>query len=169
MKTKLRRVAADLLSLVAAHAPTNLKEWVRAMQAELDHVEGDWSAFFWALGGIAAVLKLSMLQLLLTPRWKEKNMIKYIGQILLSAIVALAVCFVWIFVWLTALKVAGLQWGSLPMWRWMFIFLVEVIYVAIATKLWRRRKLVSVGIALAGFTQLLFAILTAMSQYGLVR
>lgn len=166
MKTKLRRVAVHLLSIVAAHTPANLKEWVRAMQAELGHVEGDWSAFFWALGSIGAVLKLSVIQLLLTARRKEKNMIKNIGQILPGVIVALAVGFVGIFVYLTALKVAGLQLGSS---RWMFTFLAEVIYVAIATALWRRRKLVSVGIALAGFTQLLFAILTAMSQYGLVR
>ena len=134
------------------------------MQAELDHVEGNWSSFFRALGGIAAMLEFSMIQFVTNQKWRGKNMIRHISQILLGAIVAIAVSIVGSFVWLTALSVAGLQLSSLPLWpRLVFISLLDVIYIAIATVLWgHRRKLVSVGISLAGLAQLLSVILTVI-------
>jgi len=58
------------------------------------------------------------------------------------------------------LKVAGLQLSEVGMsQRLMFVFLLEVTYVLIATAQWRRRKFVSVGVSLAGLTQLASVIL----------
>ena len=58
------------------------------------------------------------------------------------------------------LKVAGLQLSEVGMsQRLMFVFLLEVTYVLIATAQWRRQKFVSVGVSLAGLAQLASVIL----------
>jgi hypothetical protein len=159
----LRRITSRLLSLAAACAPAKFAEWARAMLGELDYVEDDWSAFFWALGSIAVLLRFSTIQLLLIPKWRDKSMIRHTGQVLLGAVVAGIVCMAGSLVCIASLKVAGLQLSDVRMsQRLMFIFLLEVTYVVIATAQWHRRKIVSVGVSLAGLTQLASVILTLM-------
>jgi hypothetical protein len=157
----LRRITSRLLSLAAACAPTKFAEWARAMLGELDYVEDDWSAFFWALGSIGVLLRFSTIQLLRIPKWRDNSMIRHTGQVLLGAVVAGIVCVAGSLVCMALLKVAGLQLGDVRMsQRLIFIFLLEVTYVVIATALWHRRKFVSVGVSLAGLTQLASVILT---------
>ena len=150
-----------MLSLAAACAPAKFADWARAMLGELDYVEDDWSAFFWALGSIGVLLRFSTIQLLLIPKWRDKSMIRHTGQVLLGAVVAGIVCMAGSLVCIALLKVAGLQLSDVRMsQRLIFIFLLEVTYVVIATAQWRRRKFVSVGVSLAGLTQLASVILT---------
>jgi len=156
----LRRIASRLLGLAADCAPTKFAEWARAMLGELDYIEDDWSAFFWALGSISVLLRFSAIQLLLIPKWRDKSMIRHTGQVLLGAVVAGIVCMAGSLVRMALLKVAGLQLSEVGMsQRLMFVFLLEVTYVLIATAQWRRRKFVSVGVSLAGLTQLASVIL----------
>jgi hypothetical protein len=157
----LRRFTVRLLTLAAACAPTKFAEWARAMMGELDYVEDDWSAFFWALGSIGVLLRFSTIQILLIPKWRDKSMIRRTGQVLLGAVVAGIVCMAGSLVCIALLKVAGMQLSDARMsQRLMFIFLLEVTYVLIATAQWRRRKFVSVGVSLAGLIQLASVILT---------
>lgn len=159
----LRGITARLLSFAAACAPTKFAEWARAMLGELDYVEDDWSAFFWALGSIGVLLRFSTIQLLLIPKWRDKSMIRQTGQVLLGAVVAGIVCMAGSLVRMAMLKVAGLQLSDVRMsQRLMFILLLEVTYVVIATAQWHRRKFVSVGVSLAGLTQLASVISTLM-------
>jgi hypothetical protein len=82
-------------------------------------------------------------------------MIRHTGQVLLGAVVAGIVCVAGSLVCMALLKVAGLQISDIRMsQRLIFIFLLEVAYVVIATALWHRRKFVSAGVSLAGLTQL---------------
>jgi hypothetical protein len=131
------------------------------MLGELDYVEDDWSAFFWALGSIGVLLRFSTIQLLLNPKWRDKSMIRHTGQVLLGAAVAGIVCIAGSLLCMTLLKVAGLQLSEVRIpQRLIFIFLLEVAYGVIATAQWRRRKFVSVGVSLAGLAQLASVILT---------
>lgn len=87
-------------------------------------------------------------------------MIRHTRQVLLGAVVAGIVCMAGSLACMALLKVAGLQLSDVRMsQRLMFIFLLEVIYVVIATAQWRRRKFVSVGVSLAGLAQLASVIL----------
>ena len=87
-------------------------------------------------------------------------MIRHTGQVLLGAVVAGIVCMAGSLVRMALLKVAGLQLSEVGMsQRLMFVFRLEVTYVLIATAQWRRRKFVSVGVSLAGLTQLASVIL----------
>ena len=52
-----RRWAAAMLRAAAGLAPQQTRGWATAMLRELDFIEGDWSALFWALGGLAAILR----------------------------------------------------------------------------------------------------------------
>jgi hypothetical protein len=159
----LRRISSRLLSLAAACAPTKFAEWARAMLEELDYVEDDWSAFFWALGSIGVLLRFSTVQLLLIPKWRDKSMIRHTGQVLLGAVVAGIVCMAGSLACIALLKVAGLQLSDVRMsQRLIFIFLLEVTYVVIATAQWHRRKFLSVGVSLAGLIQLASVILALM-------
>ncbi len=156
-----RRIASRLLTLAVACAPTKFAEWARAMLGELEYVEDDWSAFFWALGSIGVLFRFSTIQLLLVPKWRDKSMLRHTGQVLLGAVVAGIVCMAGSLVCMALLKVAGLQLSEVRIsQRLIFIFLLEVAYGVIATTLWRRRKLVSVGVSLAGLAQLASVILT---------
>ena len=88
-------------------------------------------------------------------------MIRHTGQVLLGAVAAGSVCMAGSLVCIALLKVAGLQLSDVRMsQRLMFIFLLEVTYVVIATAQWHRRKFVSVGVSLAGLTQLASVIWT---------
>jgi hypothetical protein len=157
----LRRITSRLLTLAAACAPTKFAEWARAMPGELDYVEDDWSAFFWALGSIGVLLRFSTIQLLLIPKWRDKSMIRQTGQVLLGAVVAGMVSMAGSLVCMALLKVVGLQLSDVRMsQRLIFIFLLEITYVVIATAQWRRRRFVSVGVSLAGLAQLASVVLT---------
>jgi hypothetical protein len=123
----LRTITSRLLSLTAACAPTKFAEWARAMRGELDYVEDDWAAFFWALGSLGVLLRISTIQLLLNPKWRDKSVIKHTGQVLLGAVMAGIVCVAGSLVCLASLKVAGLQLSDIQMsQRLIFIALLEV-------------------------------------------
>jgi hypothetical protein len=52
-----RTLAAKLLRVVVRLAPAESRDWAAAMLRELDFIEEDWSALFWALGSLAAILR----------------------------------------------------------------------------------------------------------------
>ena len=62
-----RNLAARLLTAVLRYAPPESREWASAMLRELDFIEGDWPAFFWALGSAAAIARHA------ASNWKSWN------------------------------------------------------------------------------------------------
>jgi hypothetical protein len=64
--TPLHRLAACLLRAGIRLAPGEAREWGNAMLSELQHIEGNWAAVAWALGG-AGVLAKQVLVALLVP------------------------------------------------------------------------------------------------------
>ncbi len=52
-----RKLAQRILELVQRLAPEECREWVNAMLCELDFVDGEWSALFWATGSCLAVVR----------------------------------------------------------------------------------------------------------------
>src|SRR2546421_1011009 len=71
-KAYSRRVANLLLRFAIRIAPQYTLEWGRAMLSELNHVEGDWSALVWAIGG-ASVLAKHALRSLVIPGGSRKT------------------------------------------------------------------------------------------------
>ncbi|HMD10248.1 MAG TPA: hypothetical protein VKH63_22130 [Candidatus Acidoferrum sp.] len=52
-----RRVAIELLRFAIWIAPHDTHEWGQGMLSELNHVEGNWSALLWSLGGAGVLAK----------------------------------------------------------------------------------------------------------------
>jgi hypothetical protein len=51
----IRKFAVWLLNIALRHAPAESRDWAEAMLRELDFIESDWAAFFWALGCTGAI------------------------------------------------------------------------------------------------------------------
>ena len=52
----IRGLAAKILGASVRRASPSMQEWGKAMLAEMEHVEGDWAALFWAFGGARSLL-----------------------------------------------------------------------------------------------------------------
>jgi hypothetical protein len=52
-----RQLAVKIMNLSAGYATPGAREWVDAMSRELDFIENDWSALWWALGSTRVLFK----------------------------------------------------------------------------------------------------------------
>jgi len=55
-----RRLALRLLRVVVRNASSDSRDWADAMLRELDFIESDWAALFWALGSTTAIFRHSV-------------------------------------------------------------------------------------------------------------
>ena len=53
----IRRLASAILTASVRWASPGVRQWGNAMLHEMDFVEGDWAALFWALGSATALFK----------------------------------------------------------------------------------------------------------------
>jgi hypothetical protein len=61
--TRIRSLASRALNAVVRRAPAEVREWGTAMSREMDFIENDWDALFWALGSVKS----------LTVSWKGRR------------------------------------------------------------------------------------------------
>jgi hypothetical protein len=54
-----RKLAVKLMRAVVRFSSEQGREWASAMLEELDFIEGDWEALFWALGCTTAIFRYS--------------------------------------------------------------------------------------------------------------
>jgi hypothetical protein len=60
-----RRVASLLLRSATRITPSDTLDWAQAMLSELSHVEGDWTALLWAVGGASVLAKHALLSVVI--------------------------------------------------------------------------------------------------------
>src|SRR6266478_3146460 len=60
-----RRIAALLLRFAIWIAPRDTLDWGRGMFSELNHVQGNWAALLWAVGGAGVLAKHALLSVIL--------------------------------------------------------------------------------------------------------
>jgi hypothetical protein len=60
-----RRVASLLLRSAIRITPSDTLDWAKAMLSELTHVEGDWTALLWAVGGASVLAKHALLSVVI--------------------------------------------------------------------------------------------------------
>jgi hypothetical protein len=66
-----RRLATLLLRLAIWIAPHDTHDWGHGMLSELQHVEGNWSALLWSLGGAGVLAKHAMLAVIFPGRHRR--------------------------------------------------------------------------------------------------
>jgi hypothetical protein len=131
------------------------------MLRELDFIESDWSALFWAIGSATAIFRHSV------PRGLKAWLVKCLDQKeglgsestgkkavgLISGIViavAVAGCAFGL-VSLIFYLFPAWDFGPVPWWVGMMV-IPEMICIGAAIALWRKRRLMAVGILLSAVT-----------------
>ena len=56
----IRRFALKILNTVARWSSPGTRDWVAAMSREMDFIENDWAALWWALGSYADSFQASV-------------------------------------------------------------------------------------------------------------
>jgi hypothetical protein len=154
-----RRLASRLLGAAVLHASPEGQEWVRAMLSELDFIESDWAALFWALGSARAIFKYSLSRRL--RAWlkrssqEERPMLKYIRSnaaatlsgigMAVGVLVAAFGLVRLLLVLFPASDLKGVESAELL----AVIVVPETIFVVAAVALWRKRRPMAVGMALS--------------------
>jgi hypothetical protein len=146
-----RRLAVKLLSAVVRHAPGDSRDWASAMLRELDFIEGDWAALWWALGSTTVILRraASVWRLWFKNKTMEGKMNNKgkkalaVGLGVLSAL-ALVGCA------LATLRLTGIMFSGLDHAHWAdwlaVMAIPEAIFVAATVMLWRKKGPVAGGI-----------------------
>jgi hypothetical protein len=158
-----RNLARRLLRAALQFAPPGCREWTEAMLSELEFIEGEWPALFWALGCTTAIFRQCLLEwgaqfgkqlgnLLGIRPIKEENKVNSTGKKTLGVLsgvgIALALgvgAFFLRNVIADMLLAVGIQKS---MWSHLLSVLAptEVVLIIAAVLLWKRRTPVAVGI-----------------------
>jgi hypothetical protein len=153
----VRNLASKLLHAVLRYAPVESREWVEAMLRELDFIENDWAALFWALGSITAIFRYcGRVWIARLRRQSQEEKMKDIGKKtvgVVSGILMAAALVVTAFglLFLTAklfpaLGIDRAEWTHVL----TIVIIPETIFVIAAAMLWRKRGPVAAGILVTG-------------------
>ncbi len=153
-----RRLASRVLTIVIRQSSGEGQLWGNAMLRELDFIQGDWAALFWAFGSTAALCRHSVRSQLRTlgdRHFNETFQIKRIAKkttgIVSGVAVAGSVLALCVGILIGLIRFASWQHtnGRLAD-RLLIVVIPETLYVVGIITLWRRRKSVALGILLAG-------------------
>src|SRR3984893_866206 len=155
-----RRFASRLLGAAVRHSSSESQEWARAMLSELDFIQSDWAALFWALGSTRAIFKYSIprqLRAWLGKRssQEERPMLKHIRRnatgtlsgigIAVGVLVAAFGLVRVLLVMFPASTLKGVESAEML----AVIVVPETIFVVAAVALWRKRRPMAVGLVLS--------------------
>jgi len=155
-----RKLAAKLLRAAICLAPPQSRDWASAMLRELDFIQGDWAALFWALGSTTAILRhaISVWRTWLKQNQKEAGMNNKgskaigVGLGMLSALALVGCAF-------AVLRLLGFLYPALEHSSWAYWLAVlaipEAIFVAATVLLWRKKGPVAAGILTTGLVMAL--------------
>jgi hypothetical protein len=144
-----RKLARKLLGAILRHSSEQGGEWARAMLRELDFIESDWTALFWALGSTEAMFRHSGRRLWVRFGkrfgYQEDGMNDFqkrtVGVISgVGIAVATVICL------LVAIHLAT-DPERMSRMAWIAIAtLMETAFAIAAIALWRKRRPMAVGI-----------------------
>jgi hypothetical protein len=154
-----RTLAARLLRAVLRLAPEESRDWALAMLRELDFIEGDWAALFWALGSVAAVLRHA------ASGWRawisgirksEEGQMNSTGKKAMGVASGALLALILALAGFGLVRIIGLLFPGLGVeqmhWPHFLgaIVIPEIIFVVSAILLWRKRTPIAAGILLTG-------------------
>jgi hypothetical protein len=155
-----RRLASRLLGVAVRHSWSESQDWARAMLSELDSIESDWAALFWALGSARAIFKHSIprrLRAWLGKRssQEERPILKHIRRnaagtlsgigIAVGVLVAAFGLVRLLLVIFPASTLKGVESAEML----AVIVVPETIFFVAAAALWRKRRPMAVGLVLS--------------------
>ncbi|MGA9672000.1 MAG: hypothetical protein WBQ94_22505 [Terracidiphilus sp.] len=158
-----RRLAAKLLRTAARLTPGESREWAAAMLRELDFIEGEWEALFWALGSITVILRhaASAWRGWFKGKTKEEEAMNNTGKRALGVGLGMVSALAMVGCAFAILRIAsilfpGLGWEHSRWAYWMAVLAIpELIFVGATVALWRKRGPVAAGILATGLVMAL--------------
>jgi hypothetical protein len=150
-----RKLAVRLFRTAVRYVSGESQDWAKAMLGELDYIENDWAALFWALGSTTAIFRHSVAQGLIA--WLRKRFTakggfmaesfekKAAGVISGIAVAVAVTAGAFGLVWLLFYYFPAWDLGPIPWWV-AVIVIPELIFIIAAVTLWRKRKLMATGI-----------------------
>jgi hypothetical protein len=147
-----RKLAAALLRGVLRLAPVDSRDWALAMLRELDFIEGEWAALFWALGSATAILRhaASAWRVWLKRKTKEEAGMSNTGKKVLGVGLGILSALALVGCALAGLRIIGNLFPGLehsPWAYWLAVLAIpETIFVAATVILWRKRGPLAAGI-----------------------
>ena len=162
-----RRLASRVLTIVIRQSSGEGQLWGNAMLRELDFIQGDWAALFWAFGSTIALGRHSVtnrLRTLSDRHFNETFQIKRIAKkttgIVSGVVVAGTVLALCVGILIALIRFALLQQenGRLAD-RLLIVVIPETLYLVGVITLWRRQKSVALGILFAGMILVTHAII----------
>ena len=158
-----RTLARRLLAAVLRCAPEESHLWATAMLRELDFIEGEWAALFWALGSTTAIFRhaVSVWHAWLTTSPKENTGMNNTGKKSISIAIGAVSTLMLLGCAFAALRIISLVFPGLdldhsPWAYWLAILAIpEAIFVAATILLWRKKGPVAAGILATGLVVVL--------------
>ncbi len=157
-------MASKLLDAAVRHLPPDSRCWGNAMLRELDFVESDWAAVFWALGSLTAIFKHSVPRGVRAWLAKQaaregdrtpKDMARKAAGLASGVVISAGVLAACLFGLSRLSSVLFPEWQlSQRAWaQWLALLgIPETIFLVTAVVLWRRRRTVAAGILLGAVT-----------------
>jgi hypothetical protein len=154
-----RKLAAALLRAALRLVPAESRDWALAMLRELDFIEGEWGALWWALGSMAAIFRHAAKGWRTWNSGRKRNEVERMNSsgkkaigVASGALLALTLALAGFgLVHMIGLFFPGL---GLEQMHWPHalgaIVIPEIIFVVSAILLWRKRTPLAAGILLTG-------------------
>jgi hypothetical protein len=152
----IRSLASRLLRAVARHSSSDSQDWASAMLGELDFIESDCAALFWALGATTAIFRHFVPRSLRAyfgkhSKQEEWAALKHIrknaagtvsGVVLAFGVLVCAFGLVRLsFLFFPGSNLERLEWVEVL----AVIVVPEMIFILGALALWRKRTSMAVG------------------------
>jgi len=158
-----RTLAARLLRAVVRLAPDESRDWALAMLRELDVIEDDWAALFWALGSAAAIMRhaVSGLRGWLNRKTNEEGRMNNTGKKALGVGLGMVSALAMVGCAFAILRIVAYLFPGLGLehsrWAyWLAVLAIpEAIFVAATVVLWRRKGPIAAGILATGLVMAL--------------
>jgi hypothetical protein len=143
----IRGVARRVLRFVVRLAPPTARNWGEAMLREMDYVDGDWAALFWALGSTVAVCRNSVTEHLRRRRERvdrekfSRKPASWIVSVFAGVAAALVVLALSILTLTTVQRASSFDPGQAKLVRLLFAVVVpDAICLVGAIALWRTQR-----------------------------
>jgi hypothetical protein len=156
--TRTRDVARRLLHFVVRLAPPNTRSWGEAMIGEIDHIDDEWDALLWALGGTLALCRCSLVEhlrnlrnLLAAEVLALRDTSHLMNSILFGVGAAGLVLIISMFALTAVQRTYGIEPSQARFAQLLFAVVVpDGLCLLAALALWRPRRRLTSGILAAG-------------------
>jgi len=154
----IRGVALRVLHFVVRLTPPRTKCWGEAMIGEMDHIDDEWDALLWALGGTLALCRCALiehlknLRNLLADEVSAQRKASHLIKSILSGVgVAAVVLIISMFTLTNLQRMALVAPSQARLAQLLFAVVIpDVLCLLAALALWRPQRRLTSGILAAG-------------------